>query len=264
MSDLTYLERQRLEKLFQMGGGYVLNFSNRTLQEFVADAVGRDIYNEKYVYGSGSKANLLRRFWEVEPNHVVGTLVANLISVAEDLGEQDANLLSACRHIVDRLLRGAPVEELHDLSGRISSAEFDIVLRAVRGAIDANEPEAALDRLHTFATKYLRHLCHEFDLQTPRDKPLHSLMGELIKAMKASGLVKTTMAERILKSTIANLDAFNAVRNEHSLAHDNPILTYDESLLIVNNVISSMRFLQSVLENSPRGESSEALDDLPF
>ncbi len=43
MSDLTFIEKNALEKLFQMGGGYVLDFTNRTFHEFVADAVGKDI-----------------------------------------------------------------------------------------------------------------------------------------------------------------------------------------------------------------------------
>ena len=48
MCDLTFIEKTKLEKLFQMGGGYVLDFSNRILAEFVAESTGRDIYDAKY------------------------------------------------------------------------------------------------------------------------------------------------------------------------------------------------------------------------
>jgi len=34
MSDLTSIERRKLERLLCMGGGYVLNFSDRTFREF--------------------------------------------------------------------------------------------------------------------------------------------------------------------------------------------------------------------------------------
>ena len=71
MSDLTFIEKNRLEKLFDMSGGYVLDFTNRTIQEFVADSVGKDIFDSAYDYESGSKANRLRAFWKAEPNHVV-------------------------------------------------------------------------------------------------------------------------------------------------------------------------------------------------
>ena len=36
MADLTFIERNQLERLFGMGSGYVLDFSNRTFQEIVA------------------------------------------------------------------------------------------------------------------------------------------------------------------------------------------------------------------------------------
>ena len=40
MSDLTNLEKRKLEKLLGMASGYVLNFSNKTFAEFVMDCTG--------------------------------------------------------------------------------------------------------------------------------------------------------------------------------------------------------------------------------
>ena len=54
------------------------------------------------------------------------------------------------------------------------------------------------------------------------------------------------MADRILKSSISIFESFNDVRNNRSLAHDNPILNYEEALLIFNYVTSSVRFLRSL------------------
>src|SRR5262245_24366934 len=79
MSDLTFMEKRQLEKLFGMSSGYVLDFSNNTLTEFVADSVGRNIYDSKYDYSSGSKANRLRAFWTVEPNHLVANLLTDFL-----------------------------------------------------------------------------------------------------------------------------------------------------------------------------------------
>ena len=50
MSDLTFIEKTKLERQLQMGGGYVLDFSNRTLAEFVAESTGRDLYDVRYNY----------------------------------------------------------------------------------------------------------------------------------------------------------------------------------------------------------------------
>jgi len=54
------------------------------------------------------------------------------------------------------------------------------------------------------------------------------------------------MTERILKSSISVLEAFNDVRNNKSFAHDNPVLNYDESLLIFNNVTSTLGFVRAI------------------
>src|SRR5438105_10024307 len=109
--------------------------------------------------------------------------------------------------------------------------------------------EAGLDRLHTFVVKYVRVLCEKYGINTEREKPLHSLFGEYVKELKRSGRIESQMTERILKSSISVLEAFNQVRNERSLAHDNPVLNYSESLLIFNHVASSIRFI-AALEDS--------------
>lgn len=79
MSDLKSIEKMKLEKLFDMGSGYVLDFSNRTFQEFIIDNTGINIYDDKYDYASGSKANRLRAFWKKEPNYLVGRLLSDLL-----------------------------------------------------------------------------------------------------------------------------------------------------------------------------------------
>jgi TIR domain len=105
MAQLHILERRQLEKLFEMGGGYVLDFSNRTLEEFVADSVGAEIYDDRYYHGSGSKANRLRGFWKVESDALVGKLVRDLVEYAVGVNKNiDPDLVRACRAVADRLL----------------------------------------------------------------------------------------------------------------------------------------------------------------
>src|SRR3989338_9470144 len=84
MANLTTLEKQVLEKIFQMNGGYVLNFSDRTMGEFFRDDVGVDIYNQKYNYASGSKANRMRGFWLKADEKFVGKSILKLIEYIEN------------------------------------------------------------------------------------------------------------------------------------------------------------------------------------
>ena len=48
MSDIAKIERIKLERLFDMNGGYILDFSNRTLTDFIFESVGIDIYTDKF------------------------------------------------------------------------------------------------------------------------------------------------------------------------------------------------------------------------
>lgn len=152
MSDLTSIEKIKLERLFEMGSGYVLDFSNRTFQEFFFENMGIDIYDEKYDYASGSKANQLWAFWNIESNYLVGKLISEFLDY--------------------------------------------------------------------------------------------------------------------WKTKISILESFNNVRNNQSFAHDNPILNYNESILIFNNVSSSIRFIESIEEPDVadilQDEIETDWDDIPF
>lgn len=84
MAKIKTIDKQILEKLFQMGDGYVLDFSDRTMREFFNDDLSINICDEKYNYASGSKANRLRGFWKVATNETVGKSILKLIEYIEN------------------------------------------------------------------------------------------------------------------------------------------------------------------------------------
>jgi hypothetical protein len=113
----------------------------------------------------------------------------------------------------------------------------------------------------------MRACCEGRGISCPREKPLHSIFGEYVKRLRQEGQIESDMSERILKSSISVLEAFNDVRNNQSLAHDNRTLGYDESLLIFNHVASSIRFIRSIEAKAKAVEKKlppELLDDVPF
>lgn len=263
MADLTNVEKRQFERLLGMGSGYVLDFSNRTFAEFVLDSTRRDPYDANYDHGS-SKANRLRGIWAVESNGTVGKLMADMLAHARSLHvrAEDEPLFAACEKTVARLQSDGPVQERDALVAVGDERDFEVVAKAVREAIDKDELEAGLDRLHVFVIKYVRRLSEGRGISVDRDKPLHSLFGEYVKHLKSANHLKSEMTVRILKSSISTLEAFNDVRNNQSLAHDNPILSYEEALLIFNHVASSVRFIRSV-DTAARRESgaSDPPDD---
>ncbi|MGE0382961.1 MAG: abortive infection family protein [Hyphomicrobium sp.] len=141
-----------------------------------------------------------------------------------------------------------------------------------REAIEKNQPEGRLDRLHTFANKFTRVTCEPHGISITRNKPLHSVFGEYVKALRNGEHLESAMTERILKSSISVLEAFNDVRNNKSLPRDNPILNYAESLLIFSHVAASIRFIKA-LETKIKAKARAAeqqtsrlqwADDIPF
>lgn len=64
MSKLSVVDKTFLESMLEMGGGYVLDFSNASFAQFFDD-FGINIYDEKFAESGDSKAKRLRTFWKL-------------------------------------------------------------------------------------------------------------------------------------------------------------------------------------------------------
>lgn len=256
------MEKKKLERILRMSRGYVLDFSNRTFEEFVFESTGKEIYDEKYNLNSGSKANRMRAFWEVESNYAVGKLLGDIFDEWDEYkGFNNTDLPSEdVLKIVQRLKSSAPVPDIDAVIPNSEEKDFETLAKAVRDSIDRNEPESGLDRLHTFLVKYFRVLCKKHDIKIDQKIPLHGLVGQYIKAMKTNGAIESEMTERILKSSIANMEAFNHVRNNQSFAHDNKVLKYSEAMLIFGHVTSSIRFIEDLEKEFEQSKKKSTKD----
>jgi hypothetical protein len=78
MVNLKRSEMRFLDEVFDMRSGYVLDFSNRTFEEFFEDEFGIDIYQEKYQGRGSSKANHVRSFIDAEDGFAVGKVLRKL------------------------------------------------------------------------------------------------------------------------------------------------------------------------------------------
>lgn len=277
MADLTSVDKIKLERLFEMGGGYVLDFSNNSFQEFVNSNVNRDIYNDCYSDMGNSKANRLRSFWNNETNYLVSKLIRALLDYwkeikqmnDEGLNDKEKRLFQEGYEISDRLSQNN-VEEHIDviLSNDFIDEDFELLSKNIRDTIENNEPELALDRLHTYSVKYIRNICDKHGIIYNKNEPLNSCYGKYIKFLKDKDLIETEMTETILKFSISLLDKFNYVRNNKSFAHDNSILNYDESMLVFRNVTSIIGFIKAIEEKMFNREENVDIDDnwsdMPF
>jgi len=274
MSDLSSIEKLKLEKLFEMGGGYVLDFSNRTFREFTLDNVDIDIYDSKYDYVSGSKANRLRAFWNEESNYLVSKFISDLLEYwktqkllnFQSISQAEQDLFDECQKVAERLKQDSTIEHIEAIQPYSNDRDFSLLAKSIREGIQRNEPEAELGKLHTYVVKYIRQLCDKHGIIYNKNTPLHSLFGGYVKYLRQNNMIESEMTERILKSSISIMESFNKVRNEQSFAHDNPILNYNESILIFSNVASSIKFIQSIEGNEAKSkqDDNDAGDDIPF
>lgn len=123
MSSLTDIEKRYFEKLFGMGSGYVLDFTDASFGEFFRRH-DVDIHARKYQTFGTSKAKKLRAFWGSEPDALVGAVLSEMLDSYEadcELNGKDLDraLLDRARGIVGRVT-GGPV----DLNGAKKESEF--------------------------------------------------------------------------------------------------------------------------------------------
>lgn len=273
MAELNYTENKIIESFLKMESGFVLDFSDKTLHEFIGDATKLDINSPKYHFKTNSKANRLRCFIKVESNIVVGNLIKSFCEywhaksiIEKKENSEEEKLYHECLKIANKLSQAKIVEELEAIKPNSDDKDFAVLARSIKESIEKHEPEVALDRLHTFVIKYLRQLCINHNITFDISEPIHSLLGKYIKYLRANKLIESEMSENILKYSINIMESFNDVRNNKSFAHDNPILNYNESILIFNNISNIIKFIETIENTILKSRQPQKVDwnDLPF
>ncbi len=275
MADINKIENLKLEKIFEMQGGYVLDFSNRTLNDFVLETINVDLYSDKYSDRGDSKANRIRTIWQKEHNYKVGTLIFKLLEYWRErkklsyqkITEFEEILYEQCVKISNKLIQDIIVEEIEVFRENPTDKDFNLLAKSIRESIEKNEPEVALDRLHTYVMKFIRNLCNKHLIDYRKEESLNAIFGKYVKFITTNGQIESQMTEKILKYSINVLESFNDIRNNKSLAHDNKILNYSESLLIFNNVTNSIKFIETIehiIESDNKKNEETKWEDLPF
>ena len=145
MTSIRALDMMVIDDVFEMNGGYVLNFSDRTFAQFFAEELSVDIDDLEYAKDGSSKGKRLRRFLRTADTHLaVRTLhalweyretVRMKFGQAEKLQNPHGRLLA----IIDRLNAGAPAPARQPIGSLVGSAAFT-QLRADLLGLSSLEP----------------------------------------------------------------------------------------------------------------------------
>jgi len=219
-----------------MEAGYVLDFSNNTIEEYFEDEFNIQFYDKKFVFKGESKAKILRAIWETHSGPVTAEILRKLweyrstlpTMYKKDNPDDEDRIAANYFKVVQKLEGDAPVPALDALDVFDLSNTLGELLNSIERDVRANTPQAALDRLHTYCQKKFRHLIEKRDETVDQSEPLNSRVGRYCKLLEREQNV-SEMSLQIIKNSISIFEKFNGVRNNMSLAHDNTILEMREA-----------------------------------
>ncbi|HZM02236.1 MAG TPA: abortive infection family protein [Candidatus Saccharimonadales bacterium] len=211
MSSLTIADKHSLEKFLGMGGGYVLNFSDRTFGEFMFESANIDIHAEPYTSGGTSKANKLRTYWKLETDYNLGKLILSLLDYSTAHGLNAAGdgptVVERCRQIASRLLAGAPtLESLKTHAKNLDAGHLSAQIRRMESSVDA-DPDLAIGT----AKELIETVCKT--ILAERGKPvlgtphIPTLTKETFKELKLvpDGVPDSARGYEVIKRLLSNL-----------------------------------------------------------
>lgn len=238
---------------FPNGRGYVLDFSDRTIAEFFEDEFRID-FDDEALTGDGSKRVRLINLLQGTDSFIAAKVLRTLWDRREGLVmrqgahlnlDEEAEVQRAYLRIVEEIDGRTDAPSSDALDRFTIDRTLEELVADIERSLRANKPEAAIDHLHTYCMKKFSHLLNLRGIDFGDDEALHARFGKYRKAVVAE-MDLTEFTNRALKMAISHFDAFNDLRNNHSFAHDNPILDPAEARYVFENIHAVLRFVRSV------------------
>jgi hypothetical protein len=245
------LDMWLVDEALGMSQGYVLDFNDKTFNDFVRRSFGIDVTAPTYTVDGTSKAKRMRAFLRALVPGAQAEVLRKFWAYRQSLGssyptlepgvERDfLQMIAKLEGSGDSIDLGV-VEKFND-----DEALSDLV-DAIEREIQANSPHTALDRLHTYTMKKFADLLRADGIEvSPRDS-LHGRVGRYINSLRRAGQIGE-ISDQIAKSATQIFERFNDVRNNSSLAHDNRLLSRAEGRYVFETVLSLLRFIKALDE----------------
>lgn len=252
MAQIKHAQKRKIEVLFDLQDGFVLDFTNRTFAEFFEDELHIDIYSNEYSSSGESKASRLRCFVKKAPITDVVHVLTQLWSIRNEEQEAEVeNHLRLCAmQIVDpefhearfmdyyRELEefdilitdirqensGAASENLRSISSEINfdtvSADLD---RAVRNT--DTDPELSVTSASSTIESICKSILSELDIPPPKKQDIQSLyravqepLGLSPSSQEFDALIENDIRQ-ILSGLTAVVNGIGALRTHGGSAH---------------------------------------------
>ena len=224
MSSLTPREQEKMVRLLDMGDGHLLWFSHSQLADFVGRVANLDIHSPKYQAQGASKAKIMRAFWNMEPDDVVGAVLQELIGIRKDAPSSvDEALLQECEDIAQRLVAGGL-----DLSGIKESADqmdaqgIRRYVARMENAVES-DPELAIGTAKDIVESVCKTILEQRGVQLPNPS-MSALTKATTKELKLAEDIPdqakgVEVTRRILHSLGSIFDGINELRDLYGTGH---------------------------------------------
>ena len=255
MSVLSFIEKQTICRLFGISDGFIFKYwsdkgahNKSTTKELIYDSCGINIF-EDAGYKGLSQQKCIQKIWDECSPQIIAKLLKTLsdyfcFKMGTDWWSDEDNYdYQQVQHIIERLQTLQTVE----LPKEENIKNLKLLLEDIEENIKNDKPELVVDRLHTFASEYLRNLCHPRSIETTDSKgneyPLHSLAGMLKKWYVDNAYFDSEFAFVAIQNSINLFDKFNGIRNDNSAAHPNDLLSKAEAEYAVRIIANTLTFL---------------------
>ena len=261
--------RAVFDQIFHSGGGWVLDFTDRTMAEWFEETFGIDIFQSRFQIEGASKGKTLRGFVAVAEPRLVARVLRALWAYRcglQDYIEEDPTEEAKLKSWLVQFTAELEAASSLNLEDAIKDFSGDATLAKLRASIAADliaeKPDVALDRVHTYCVKRFRNLLakrgHTVDTKTPLD----AIFGAYGRFLRDEGAV----SEFVLPTLSVQHKLFgglNQARNKRSFAHDNELLDLSEAQFVIDCVLASLAFIERI-ETGREVKTDVAHDDVPF
>lgn len=242
-------QRQVFDRIFHSGNGDVLDFSIRTMTEWFEESFDIKIFQERFQPEGSSKGKTLRGFVNVAEPRLVAQILQGLYAYRQERGpiaddpQEEERLTKWFEQFIAELNEASTLP----LEDAIRDFSRDTTLPKLRAAIAADligeKPDVALDRVHTYCVKRLRHLLAEKGQPFDNKAPLDVLFGAYGRLLNDTHAV-SEFALPALRVQHKLFDGLNQARNKRSLAHDNELLDFSEAKFVVDCALATLAFIE--------------------
>jgi|GEM_PF-2802071 len=253
---------KKMESLFKMETGYVLDFSNSSIQAFIIKSVSINIYSDdENPFVSISKANRLRHLWDTEPDDIVAKLNIDLLEywklkATEAEFEKNKDIYHECMKFNKELLNAKIIISDSGISKKLnievlSHKYIAEQIKKTNKKIDEVDYSGAITNARSLVEQVLMELAGRLNPEIKNSGDLNKLYNLVAKEMNLQAANYSIDGfKQILSGLCSIISGLSNLRNELSDAHARKFdPTFHHARIAINSAHSICEFLLDSYEH---------------